>query len=131
MPIGGGGLIAGIAAYVKRLRPEIKVIGVEPVDADAMYQSLRKNRRIKLAQVGLFADGVAVRRVGEETFRLCRSLVDEVVLVSTDEICSAIQDALRDAGGAIVTDSHNPYHRVWELIQHPERSRAKVQVISR
>ncbi|MBS1219724.1 MAG: threonine dehydratase, partial [Proteobacteria bacterium] len=70
--IGGGGLIAGIAAYVKRLRPEIKIIGVEPTDSDAMYQSLKAGRRVKLAQVGLFADGVAVKQVGKETFRLCR-----------------------------------------------------------
>ena len=76
-PIGGGGLISGIAAYVKRLYPEVKIIGVEPVDADTMYQSLRAGRRVKLAHVGLFADGVAVKQVGVETFRLCRELVDE------------------------------------------------------
>ncbi len=70
--IGGGGLIAGIAAYVKRVRPEIKVIGVEPVDSDAMARSLAAGRRVTLAHVGLFADGVAVKQVGEETFRLCR-----------------------------------------------------------
>ncbi|MEO0852936.1 MAG: threonine ammonia-lyase, biosynthetic, partial [Cyanobacteria bacterium J06648_11] len=70
--IGGGGLISGIAAYVKRVRPDIKIIGVEPVDADAMYRSLQANERVKLSQVGLFADGVAVREVGEETFRLCQ-----------------------------------------------------------
>ena len=96
VPIGGGGLIAGIAAYVKRLRPEIKVIGVEPVDADAMYQSLRKNRRIKLAQVGLFADGVAVKQVGVETFRLCREHVDDVIRVDTDAMCAAIKDVFTD-----------------------------------
>src|SRR5262245_23111739 len=95
--IGGGGLISGIAAYVKRLRPEIKVIGVEPVDADAMYRSLKAGRRVRLEQVGLFADGVAVKQVGAETFRLCRSLVDEVILVDTDEICAAIKDVFEDA----------------------------------
>jgi threonine dehydratase len=95
--IGGGGLISGIAAYVKRLRPEIKVIGVEPVDADAMHRSLKAGRRVKLAQVGLFADGVAVKQVGAETFRLCRALVDEVILVDTDEICAAIKDVFEDA----------------------------------
>ena len=94
--IGGGGLISGIAAYVKRLRPEIKVIGVEPVDADAMYRSLKAGRRVKLAQVGLFADGVAVKQVGRETFRLCRELVDEVILVDTDAICAAIKDVFED-----------------------------------
>jgi threonine dehydratase len=72
VPVGGGGLIAGIAAYVKRLRPEIKVIGVEPVDADAMARSLAAGKRVRLDQVGLFADGVAVKQVGEETFRLCK-----------------------------------------------------------
>ncbi len=94
--IGGGGLIAGIAAYVKRLRPEIKIIGVEPFDADAMYQSLKAGRRVKLAQVGLFADGVAVKQVGRETFRLCRTLVDEVIRVDTDAMCAAIKDVFED-----------------------------------
>ena len=94
--VGGGGLIAGIAAYVKRLQPKIRVIGVEPVDADAMHRSLEAGRRVKLSQVGLFADGVAVRQVGRETFRLCRKLVDEVVLVDTDAICAAIKDVFED-----------------------------------
>ncbi len=94
--IGGGGLIAGIAAYVKRLRPEIKIIGVEPTDADAMYQSLKAGRRVKLKQVGLFADGVAVKQVGKETFRLCRELVDDVIRVDTDAMCAAIKDVFED-----------------------------------
>ncbi|MEB3225743.1 MAG: threonine ammonia-lyase, biosynthetic [Synechococcus sp.] len=94
--IGGGGLISGIAAYVKRVRPEIKIIGVEPVDADAMKQSLEKGERVQLSQVGLFADGVAVRYVGEETFRLCQEYVDEVILVSTDDTCAAIKDVFED-----------------------------------
>jgi threonine dehydratase len=96
VPIGGGGLISGIAAYVKRLRPQVRVIGVEPMDADAMHRSLKAGRRVKLPQVGLFADGVAVRHVGRETFRLCRRLVDEVILVDTDEICAAIKDVFQD-----------------------------------
>jgi threonine dehydratase len=96
VPVGGGGLISGIAAYVKRLRPEIRIIGVEPEDADAMYRSLRKRERVVLPQVGIFADGVAVKCVGEETFRLCRQLVDEVILVSTDAICAAIKDVFED-----------------------------------
>jgi threonine dehydratase len=96
VPVGGGGLIAGIAAYVKRLRPQIKIIGVEPVDADAMYQSLRQGRRVELGQVGLFADGVAVKMVGKETFRLCQQLVDEIILVDTDAICAAIKDVFED-----------------------------------
>jgi threonine dehydratase len=96
VPVGGGGLISGIAAYVKRLHPGVKIIGVEPVDADSMYRSLQEGRRIKLAQVGLFADGVAVKQVGEETFRLCRDLVDEIILVDTDAICAAIKDVFED-----------------------------------
>ncbi|SKB11891.1 threonine deaminase [Planktothrix sp. PCC 11201] len=94
--IGGGGLISGIAAYIKRLRPEIKIIGVEPVDADAMSQSLKAGHRVKLSQVGLFADGVAVREVGEETFRLCQEYVDEIILVDTDDTCAAIKDVFED-----------------------------------
>jgi threonine dehydratase len=94
--IGGGGLISGIAAYVKRLRPHIKVIGVEPVDADAMYRSLKAGKRVRLDQVGLFADGVAVKQVGKETFRICRELVDDVILVDTGAICAAIKDVFED-----------------------------------
>jgi threonine dehydratase len=94
--IGGGGLISGIAAYVKRLRPEIKIIGVEPVDADAMSRSLEAGHRVRLPQVGLFADGVAVREVGEETFRLCQNYVDEIILVDTDDTCAAIKDVFED-----------------------------------
>lgn len=94
--IGGGGLISGIAAYIKRLRPEIKIIGVEPVDADAMSQSLQKGERVRLSQVGLFADGVAVKEVGEETFRLCQQYVDEIILVNTDDTCAAIKDVFED-----------------------------------
>ena len=94
--IGGGGLISGIAAYVKRLRPEIKIIGVEPIDADAMSQSLKVGHRVSLPQVGLFADGVAVRQVGEETFRLCQEYVDDIILVGTDDTCAAIKDVFED-----------------------------------
>jgi len=96
VPVGGGGLISGIAAYVKRVRPSVKVIGVEPVDADAMTRSLKKGRRVRLDQVGLFADGVAVKEVGKETFRLCRRFVDDMVLVDTDEMCAAIKDVFED-----------------------------------
>ena len=96
VPVGGGGLIAGVAAYAKSLYPRIKIIGVEPEDAASMYESLRAGRRITLDRVGIFADGVAVRRVGEETFRLARAYVDELLLVSTDQICAAIQDIFED-----------------------------------
>jgi len=94
--IGGGGLVSGIAAYVKRVRPEIKVIGVQPVDSDAMARSLAAGRRVKLAHVGLFADGVAVKQVGRETFRLVQQYVDEIVLVDTDAICAALKDVFED-----------------------------------
>jgi threonine dehydratase len=96
VPVGGGGLIAGIGAYVKSLYPRIRIIGVEPEDAAAMHESLKRKERVTLERVGIFADGVAVRRVGEETFRLARQYVDEVVLVSTDQICAAIQDIFED-----------------------------------
>src|SRR3954470_1907729 len=96
VPVGGGGLIAGIAVYVKSLYPHTKIIGVEPEDAAAMYESRRAGKRVVLDRVGIFADGVAVKRVGEETFNLCREYVDEIVLVDTDEICAAIQDVFED-----------------------------------
>jgi len=96
VPVGGGGLISGIAAYVKRVAPRTKVIGVQPVDSAAMHASLREGRRVTLSHVNLFADGVAVRQVGRETLRLCRELVDDMVLVDTDEICAAIKDIFED-----------------------------------
>src|ERR1700684_3180725 len=96
VPVGGGGLMAGIAAYAKALYPRIKIIGVEPEDAAGMHESLRAAKRVTLERVGMFADGVAVRRVGEETFRLARQYVDEIVLVTTDQICAAIQDIFQD-----------------------------------
>ena len=94
--IGGGGLISGVAAYFKALAPEVKVIGVQTVDSDAMARSLAAGRRVTLHEVGLFSDGTAVRQVGEETFRLCRQFVDEIVLVDTDAICAAIKDVFQD-----------------------------------
>ena len=96
VPVGGGGLIGGIAAYAKSLYPRIKIIGVEPEDAAGMYESLRAGKRVTLERVGIFADGVAVRRVGEEPFRLARQYVDEILLVTTDQICAAIQDIFED-----------------------------------
>ncbi|TLY72712.1 MAG: threonine ammonia-lyase, biosynthetic, partial [Gammaproteobacteria bacterium] len=96
VPVGGGGLIAGIAVYVKYLYPNVKIIGVEPEDAATMYESLNAGRRVTLDRVGIFADGVAVKRVGEETFALCRAHVDEILLLDTDEICAAIQDVFED-----------------------------------
>jgi len=96
VPIGGGGLIAGIAAYVKGKRPDIRIIGVEPEDSAAMQKSLAAGEPVTLDHVGIFADGVAVRRVGDETFRVCQQLVDEIVTVDTDQICAAIRDIFED-----------------------------------
>jgi threonine dehydratase len=96
VPVGGGGLIAGIAAYVKFLAPRVRIVGVEPEDAASMHDSLKAKKRVTLDRVGIFADGVAVKRVGEETFELARKYVDEIVLVNTDQICAAIQDLFED-----------------------------------
>lgn len=94
--VGGGGLIAGVGVYVKRIAPHVKIIGVEANDANAMVQSLKAGKRIFLKDVGLFADGAAVKTVGEETFRVCQEVVDDVVMVTTDEICAAIKDTFED-----------------------------------
>ncbi len=94
--IGGGGLIAGVAAYVKQVRPDIKVIGVQTTDSDAMARSLKARKRVTLNDVGLFSDGTAVKLAGEETFRVCKQYVDEVVLVDTDAVCAAIKDVFQD-----------------------------------
>lgn len=96
IPVGGGGLLAGIASYVKFVRPEIKIIAVEPDDADCLNQALKAGVRLTLPQVGLFADGVAVRQIGEEPFRIAQQTVDQVITVSTDEICAAIKDIFDD-----------------------------------
>lgn len=94
--VGGGGLLAGIGVYVKRIAPHVKVIGVETYDADALSQSLAKGERVVLNKVGLFADGAAVKQVGEETFRICQEVVDDMIQVTTDEICAAIKDVFED-----------------------------------
>jgi threonine dehydratase len=96
VPVGGGGLIAGIAGYIKALRPDVKIIGVEPFEADAMYRSVAVGRRVQLEHVGIFADGVAVREVGERTFPIVQQTVDEIVRVTNDEICAAIKDVFDD-----------------------------------
>ena len=129
--VGGGGLIAGVAAYVKRLRPEIRVIGVEAADADAMTRSLATGRRVRLKQVGLFADGAAVKYVGKETFRLCRQYVDAMVTVDTDAICAAIKDVFEDTrtvlepAGALAIAGAKEYARTHRL-----RNRTLVAVAS-
>ncbi|KAL8943003.1 MAG: hypothetical protein Q9211_001152 [Gyalolechia sp. 1 TL-2023] len=94
--VGGGGLIAGLGVYIKRIAPHVKIIGVETYDANAMVQSLKKRERVTLGEVGLFADGAAVKTVGEETFRLCSEVVDEIIEVTTDETCAAIKDVFED-----------------------------------
>lgn len=94
--VGGGGLIAGIGTYIKRIAPHVKIIGVETYDANAMVQSLKLGKRVVLKEVGLFADGAAVKTVGEETFRLAVDVVDDVIQVTTDEICAAIKDVFLD-----------------------------------
>jgi threonine dehydratase len=96
VPVGGGGLISGIAGYIKSLRPDVKVIGVEPFEADAMYRSLEAGMRVRLDHVGIFADGVAVREVGQRTFAIAQQTVDEVVRVTNDEACAAIKDIFDD-----------------------------------
>ena len=129
--VGGGGLIAGVAAYIKRLRPQTKIIGVEAVDADAMARSLAAGRRIRLDKVGLFADGAAVKMVGQETFRLCQAHVDAMVLVDTDAICAAIKDVFEDtrsilepAGALAVAGARAWAHR------HQLRDKSLVAVAS-
>jgi threonine dehydratase len=99
--VGGGGLIAGVGVYVKRIAPHVKIIGVETYDADAMTQSREKGERVLLKDVGLFADGAAVKTVGEETFRICQEVVDEMVRVTTDEACAAIKDMFEDTRSII------------------------------
>ncbi|MFZ2854008.1 MAG: threonine ammonia-lyase, biosynthetic [Rhodocyclaceae bacterium] len=129
--IGGGGLAAGVGAYIKRLRPETKIIGVETFDADAMKKSLAAGKRVRLDQVGLFADGTAVKFVGEETFRVCKEVVDEVILVDTDAICAAIKDVFEDTrsilepSGALAIAGAKAY-----AVQHKLKDKTLVAVAS-
>lgn len=123
VPVGGGGLIAGIAAYVKSLRPDVKIIGVEPEDAPTLHAAMAAGERVKLAQVGLFADGVAVRQIGIETFRLAQKYVDDVVLVTTDAICAAIKDifdetrCIAEPAGALAVAGMKKY-----IATHPDQA---------
>lgn len=123
--VGGGGLIAGVASYVKRVAPHVKIVGVETYDADAMYQSLETGQRVTLSEVGLFADGAAVKIPGEETFRLCKQYLDEVIRVTTDEICAAIKDvfvetrSIVEPAGALSVAAINKY-----LARHPDADHA-------
>ena len=113
--VGGGGLLAGIATYIKAIRPEIKIIGVEAKDAEAMTESLKQGKRVMLDQVGLFADGAAVKQVGEHTFALAQQYVDEMIVVDNDAICAAIKDVFEDTrsilepAGALATAGLKEY----------------------
>lgn len=121
VPVGGGGLVAGIGAYIKRIAPHIKVIGVETHDADAMKMSLNSDDRIMLKEVGMFADGTAVKLVGEETYRICKDVIDEVVLVSTDELCAAIKDVFSDTRSIVEPSGALSVAGVTKYISlHPE-----------
>lgn len=127
VPVGGGGLIAGVGAYLKRIAPHIKVIGVETFDAPTLSTSLNAGKRVNLESVGSFADGTSVRLIGEETFRVCQDVVDEVVLVNTDEICAAIKDIFEDTrsilepSGALSVAGMKKY----VLQAHPEIDHSK------
>lgn len=124
--VGGGGLIAGVGTYLKRIAPHVKVIGVETYDADAMYQSIKRNKRILLSEVGLFADGAAVKIPGEETFRLCQKFVDEIIHVNTDEICAAIKDIFEETrsivepAGAMSVAAIRKY-----ILSHPDQDHSQ------
>ncbi|MYN02767.1 threonine ammonia-lyase, biosynthetic [Pseudoduganella sp. DS3] len=136
VPIGGGGLIAGVATYVKQLRPDIKVIGVQTMDSDAMGRSIKAGERVTLSDVGLFADGTAVRLVGEETFRLAQQFVDEVIVVDTDAICAAIKDVFTDTrsilepSGALAIAGAKAYVERAEMSKYPVRGETLVTVCS-
>ncbi|KAI9310645.1 mitochondrial threonine dehydratase [Dichotomocladium elegans] len=129
--VGGGGLIAGIGSYIKRIAPHIKIIAVEANDANAMTISLEKSTRVELQEVGLFADGAAVRIVGEENFRIARQVVDEVINVTNDEICAGIKDVFEDTRsiceptGALALAGAKKY-----LATHPGAKGAHVAIVS-
>lgn len=132
--VGGGGLIAGVGAYVKECRPDIKIIGVQTSESDAMARSLRADKRITLPVVGLFSDGTAVRLVGKETFRVAQKVVDEMIVVDTDEICAAIEDVFQDTrrilepAGALAVAGIKAYVRRRELIGKSVRNEALIAV---
>lgn len=131
VPIGGGGLIAGIAAYIKAVRPEIKVIGVQMNDSDAMMRSVQQGRRVALADVGLFSDGTAVKQVGEETFRLARELVDDFVVIDTDAVCAAIKDVFQDTRSIVEPSGAMSVAAVKQYIAaHKIRGRTFVAILS-
>ncbi len=132
--IGGGGLISGVAAYVKQIRPDIKIIGVQTVDSDAMARSLRAGERVTLPDVGLFSDGTAVRLVGEETFRLAQQYVDDIIIVDTDAICAAIKDVFTDTrsilepAGALAVAGAKAYIERASFTKHPVKNETLITI---
>jgi len=136
VPIGGGGLIAGVATYVKALRPDIKIIGVQTTDSDAMARSVKAGRRISLNDVGLFSDGTAVKLVGEETFRLTRQYVDDIIVVDTDAVCAAIKDVFQDTrsilepAGALAVAGAKEYLERARLAKQPIRNQTLITIPS-
>ena len=132
--IGGGGLIAGVGAYVKAVRPDIRVIGVQTVDSDAMAQSLAAGHRVTLDNVGLFSDGTAVKLVGEETFRLAQEVVDDIIIVDTDAVCAAIKDVFQDTrsilepAGALAIAGAKEYIERARRAGHPLTDQALVTI---
>jgi threonine dehydratase len=124
--VGGGGLISGVAAYIKAVRPEVRVIGVQTKDSDAMAQSVARGERVLLSDVGLFSDGTAVKRVGEETFRVARALVDGFLTVDTDEVCAAIKDVFQDTRGIVEPAGALG---IAGMKQYVERERARGQTL--
>ncbi|WP_323144601.1 threonine ammonia-lyase, biosynthetic [Massilia phyllosphaerae] len=132
--IGGGGLVAGVGAYVKAVRPDIKIIGVQTIDSDAMAKSLKAGERVTLPDVGLFSDGTAVRLVGEETFRIAKEVVDEVIIVDTDAICAAIQDVFQDTrsilepAGALAVAGAKAYVERAQMSRQPVKNETLVAV---
>ena len=134
MAIGGGGLIAGVSAYVKAIRPDVRIIGVQTKDSDGMARSLAAGRRVTLNDVGLFSDGTAVKLVGEETFRLAKQYVDEVITVDTDEVCAAIKDVFQDTrsilepAGALAVAGCKAYIERARLAKKPVKAETMVAI---
>ena len=132
--IGGGGLISGIGAYVKAVRPDIKVIGVQTLDSDAMAKSLKAGSRVTLPDVGLFSDGTAVRLVGEETYRVAQQVVDDIIIVDTDAICAAIKDVFQDTrsilepAGALAVAGAKAYVERAAMSKHPVQDQTLVAI---
>jgi threonine dehydratase len=125
--IGGGGLISGVAAYVKAVRPDIRIIGVQSTDSDAMARSLKAGRRVTLPDVGLFCDGTAVKLVGEETFRLARKYVDDIILVDTDAVCAALKDVFQDTRSILEPAGALAIAGAKEYIERAKASRKPVR----